>query len=607
MTDSSTVFQEIEFPNGNRAKMLVVSDGANATEIVQALGLDKSKALIVLLGGAKGLDDTNDAELKSRLVQLFTRGIARAATEGVTIIDGGTDSGVMAMMGQGVAAQGRKARLLGVAPEGKAVYPEGPDRSAVADSAPLEPNHSYFVLVKSDAWGGESKMLAALAQEIGNGIPAVTILVGGGDISKQDLLYSVRQRWPIIAVQGSGNLADQVATLWENKRKATGKPPFISDPVLAEIIADGTIYPFQVSDTTQALEQTINWYLGFHSTLALAWGRFALYDHNSKLYRDQFRSMQRWIMRLGLSATIIVLTLTQFKDLFAWTLPFLFLGRSFTLHDLVRLPVIALPISISVLIAWSNRFNPGSKYILLRAAAERVKGEIYTYRTRAGIYADDKKDERKNLSPEAWLQKIVEDIGRGLLQTDVKDSAMKPYQGPLPPAMDAAVSPDDGFSDLAAERYDQVRLEDQISFHRYKVGKLSTTLHRYQWMIYIIGGMGTFLAAIGLELWIALTAAMAAAFTTMLQYDQVEFTMARNTQTLLELQNIRAWWRALSPAEKAMSTNRTFFVDTAEKTLSEENVAWVRQMSDAVNDLRAEQGKKEKQATDETFQEAKVS
>src|SRR5256885_14116781 len=122
-TASDARNQQIIFPNGNRARLVVAPADAKAADILRELGLERPPALIMISGGADQLDES----LKSHLEQLFSRGIARAAAEcRALIIDGGTQSGVMALMGEGVADRGRKSSLLGVAPAGKVTYPGGP-------------------------------------------------------------------------------------------------------------------------------------------------------------------------------------------------------------------------------------------------------------------------------------------------------------------------------------------------------------------------------------------------------------------------------------------------------------------------------------------------
>jgi hypothetical protein len=116
MADEKIQEQEAVFPNNNRAKIIAAALGASASSVIEGLGISAPKNLILLIGGAERLDE----KLSNRLTELFSRGIARAAADAEALImDGGTQAGVMAIMGQGVADRGRKSNLLGVAPGGK--------------------------------------------------------------------------------------------------------------------------------------------------------------------------------------------------------------------------------------------------------------------------------------------------------------------------------------------------------------------------------------------------------------------------------------------------------------------------------------------------------
>jgi TRPM family ion channel len=240
--------QELIFPNSNRAQLVAPPSGTRAADILQALGIEKPKGLIVILGGAANLDDA----LMSPLVQLFSRGIApTAARLGAAIIDGGTQAGVMAIMGQGVADRGRKSVLLGVAPAGKVTYPGRQSEGSVSDSTPLDPNHTHFVLVESNEWGGETDTMFQLAQALAEATLVLVVLANGGTIAKGEVLRSVRQGWPIIVVEGSGGLANEIAELYGNRR------PFPDDPVLAEIVTDGNIHLIPLSGSIGEIERLI--------------------------------------------------------------------------------------------------------------------------------------------------------------------------------------------------------------------------------------------------------------------------------------------------------------------------------------------------------------
>ncbi len=438
----------ILFPNGNRALLLAPPVGTNAADILHALGLGQPKALILVVGGADDLD----AAVQPRLVQLCSRGIARAAANiGALLMDGGTRAGVMALVGQGVADRGHKTALVGVAPTGKVTYPDGPADGSPADGVALDPNHSHFVLVDSHEWGGETETMYALAEALATTIPIVTVLINGGPLARDEVLRSVRQRWPIIVVQGSGRLADDIATLWQDK------PSFIPDPGLAEIIADGVIHLFPLDGAVAALEDLITRQLRGDTTLKLAWERFALYDTNAIRQQTSFRTLQWWILALGVLGTLLVLTQTTLQPYAASA------GEAQWGMRLLHWVIVLVPITMAILVAAANRFNAGNKWVVLRASAEAIKQEIFRYRTRAASSIDP---QMAQLSREATLASKIESISRQLMQTDVNLSALRLYTGPIPPQMGGIPGTDDGLSFLTPERYVTLRLVDQLTYYQ---------------------------------------------------------------------------------------------------------------------------------------------
>lgn len=259
--------REVTFPNGNRARVVVAPADGRAAEIVGALGVARPKSLLLVMGGA----DKVGAEVMSRLEEMFTRGIEGAAAEaGALVIDGGTDSGVMRLMGRAVAGGGRRTPLLGVSPGGLVSYPRadesggeglrGGERGPEEGRTPLEPNHTHFVLVESDRWGGETEMIFRLAEELGRGVPVLTLVVNGGPIVKDEVLHSVRQGWPVVLVEGSGRMADEIACLWRQR------PARVDDPALEEIITRGRISLFPVEGGAGELRALVARLLGGGAT-----------------------------------------------------------------------------------------------------------------------------------------------------------------------------------------------------------------------------------------------------------------------------------------------------------------------------------------------------
>jgi hypothetical protein len=152
---------------------------------------------------------------------------------------------------------------------------------------------------------------------------------------------------------------------------------------------------------------------------------------------------------------------------------------------------------------------------------------------------------------------------------------------------------------LAPEAYLRERVEDQISYFVKKTAALYRQLKQLQLWILIVGGLGTFLAAIRLEVWVALTTALAAAFTNKLEIDQVENSLVQYNVTLTNLRNIQSWWKGLTSWEKTRRKNIDLLVDQTEKALERETAGWVQQMQSTLDKLtEKENGSEQQPASD---------
>jgi len=232
----------ITFENGNRAVIISAPRDAKAQAILDALEITSPRAVILLFGGAAGLDDSR----KARLATLFANGVTPVATElDALIIDGGTQSGVMAIMGEAVSQSTEKCQLLGIAPRGKITHPEIAGTSAVSDGTSLEPSHSHFVLVESAEWGGETGRMLELARAFN--APIVAILVNGGAIAADEALQSVRNGWQLLVVEGSGRFADELSA-------AVRDGQFAKSAEVSEIARSGHVALFHVDDAASTLK-----------------------------------------------------------------------------------------------------------------------------------------------------------------------------------------------------------------------------------------------------------------------------------------------------------------------------------------------------------------
>ncbi len=193
----------ITFPDGITARAVRASPDDDPAAVVKTLELPAASGLLMLSGGA---DQMSNATFE-QLAAAFGPVGAALAQAGVTVIDGGTDSGVMALMGRALARGGRTAPYIGVVPAHAEVKPGGPHGEDM-----LEPHHSHFVLVESGEWGGETRLMYGLAAYFSAHAPSISILANGGGIALKEAEWNVEQRREIIFLSGSGRLADEVTS-----------------------------------------------------------------------------------------------------------------------------------------------------------------------------------------------------------------------------------------------------------------------------------------------------------------------------------------------------------------------------------------------------------
>ena len=223
---------KINFEEGHTSTAIQVDSGYPIADIISALGLKTPAPCLFISGGAGGMSDEDIARTRT----IMDEGVAKFASEhGITIIDGGTESGVMQMIGEARRNHGYSFPLIGVAPVGRIKYPgiSNPDSEAELDS-----NHSHFVLVNSDKWGGESQTIIDLTRYIcgKNKKHALGILINGGKVSQQDIYLATAtgdQKIPILVLEGSGRFAEELATAFR-----TGHA---NQKILQAIIAGGDI------------------------------------------------------------------------------------------------------------------------------------------------------------------------------------------------------------------------------------------------------------------------------------------------------------------------------------------------------------------------------
>ena len=287
-----------------------------------------------------------------------------------------------------------------------------------------------------------------------------------------------------------------------------------------------------------------------------------------------FKRIQNFILALGVIAVLLAVIQTQLFGVdpeVAASIP----GFN-PWYTVLRWGIIIAPILIAALIAVTNRFKSGNKWLMLRSGAESLKREMYRYRAKAGIYGDEGSTDT---TPEQKLGDKLARIRRQVMKTAVSEGALKPHGQTMPSDM--------GF--LSSSAYLDRRLDEQHKWYESRTASLENKMRLLHWSTILIGGLGTLLAAIGFELWVAVTAALAAAFATYLEYTRTEETLVQYNQVATDLKNIVTWWSTLGSEEQKLASNHNLLVQQTEQALEAEHSGWVQNMTEALVELQEQQ------------------
>lgn len=311
--------------------------------------------------------------------------------------------------------------------------------------------------------------------------------------------------------------------------------------------------------------------------LTEAWNCFAQYDYNAGLTQRRFFLLRKMILGFGLAAATLAV-------LHSVTDPQMLLLGILPLKEWLHYAVVITPIVVSVLAAGAVKFDRGAASVMLRSSSEAIKREIFRYRARVEEYHSTGEGEE---IPEVKLAQKIENINTRLMNSPAGQGSLQPVndEGLLDRSVAAG---DDRYSWLTPETYLRWRLEDQLNYYRGKVRKLDRLHQILQWTIYGLGGVGTLLAAVQQEIWVAVTSAGAGVVAAYLEIKSVEPTIASYNQAASDLNNTRIWWSALPASQKTQHARFEQLVKNTETIIQTENATWVQEMQEALRQLYSE-------------------
>ena len=301
--------------------------------------------------------------------------------------------------------------------------------------------------------------------------------------------------------------------------------------------------------------------------LRSAWKRFAELDKTAMKMTRQHHNLRRSMAVLGVVATLLAVVLEQMSRM-ALT------DTARFMSEMLRFLLIMLPITISVIAAYINKFLGNGEWLTLRAAAEELQKEIYLYRTVLQGHPD-----RTH-----WLSHRMTDIMRRVYKSMGGQLVLENYEGPLPPYHDPKnPTSDPGFKDLDGDEYLRYRLINQRDWHRARIRQRQRERQRIQLTILAMGGFGALLAALAgpWVAWVAVSAAIASALTGWEQLRGLDETIMIYSRVILELTIVRDEWES-NARETRCRENFTRLVRSAEGVMWAQNQKYVATMQDVL-------------------------
>ena len=400
-------------------------------------------------------------------------------------------------------------------------------------------DYTHVVLLDSDGDAEHADLLLALGRRLALSMPLVLVVLGGDDAALAQAAAALERGIQVFVAIESGRRAHHVAAA--HPRLALVDPR--ANATLASRLA---------------------WALHTDLVLKDAWRLFRTFDREAVQRRSRFERFQATILLLGVLATLLALISNE-------------LGTG-----TLRWAVVAASVALAGATALSGRRASGKRWILTRAAAESVKSEIFRYRTGTGRYADRSCQAKEPLRCSEALAARLGMIERRLVHTEVGNSPLPVAEGLEPPFAES--SGDDGLRPIGAEDYIELRVNDQLRYYRNRLRDYDRRLRLLQGVAIVASSAGALVAALGGQIWVALTSAMAAAPLAYLAHLQVAKTIVTYNQSVAQLDDVLRRWHARAPRAPTRPALARL-VDATEAILTAEHGTWVEEMTEAMQTL----------------------
>jgi hypothetical protein len=357
------------------------------------LGVRRPTPVLVVSGTTTDLP----SELGGRLLPLLERAVVVAADRGAAVVTGGTDAGVFHLLGLALSSAPTRPRVvIGVAPDGLVTADGSPDDGG--GRAAMAREHTVLLRVPGADWGDETPALSRAVASVSAGAPVVVVLVGGGEGSRRELIEHLTAGRPVIAIAGTGRLADAVAD-----GSAAGE----RDDDLGVLLASGDVRVVGLDDGPQGLGGELGAVLAsarrpaLHNRVALLSGaprlRVPTDGHGPPVAADAAQRYPHLRRQLAEAAAVVVPALDEcdrqalvHQNRHRWfTLLAILGGMLTTVFGAMQawlqsapwpgVIVVTLGAATSALVVVARRQGSLHQYLAARVRAERLRGLYFEY------------------------------------------------------------------------------------------------------------------------------------------------------------------------------------------------------------------------------------
>jgi hypothetical protein len=199
----------IKFPTGQVAQAIEICKLSSPQDVASYIQtIESVRGVMPVSGGAYDYP-TDVIEPTSRLIREL---LHLAFEHNIMLIDGGTNTGVMKIIGENYLFCKNKMQqfspppVIGFSPKNK-VYIPGITTN-MDGLAPLDNNHPYFVLINdAQDWGEEVNSMFALVDHISSRVPSLALVANGGLTTLIEVCHSVEKKRQIVVLEGTKRAA----------------------------------------------------------------------------------------------------------------------------------------------------------------------------------------------------------------------------------------------------------------------------------------------------------------------------------------------------------------------------------------------------------------